>query len=101
MERRLGQRGDFKKILYNRYENLTEWVGTTTGETQQQQQQPTQQDQATSAGRVFQYTHTHTMHISLSFLEFDQFLADRASKGGRHRPQMQKHEELNDELFQL
>ena len=47
------------------------------------------------------HTHTHTMHISLSFLEFDQFLADRASKGGRHRPQMQKHEELNDELFQL
>ena len=46
-------------------------------------------------------THTNTMHISLSFLEFDQFLADRASKGGRHRPQMQKHEELNDELFQL
>ena len=63
--------------------------------------QPNKTRQPVQVGSFGTHTHTHTMHISLSFLEFDQFLADRASKGGRHRPQMQKHEELNDELFQL
>ena len=63
--------------------------------------QPNKTRQPVQVGSFGTHTHTHTMHISFSFLEFGQFLADRASKGGRHRPQMQKHEELNDELFQL
>jgi hypothetical protein len=61
----------------NQYETVGQWMDVTN-------LQPTQQktDQASSA-------------------EFDQFLADRASKGSRHRPQMQTQEEVSDELFQL
>ena len=42
------------------------------------------------------HSHSH----SLSLLEFDQFLAQRASKS-RHRPQMQREDDATDELFQL
>ncbi len=34
------------------------------------------------------------------FIEFDQFLAERASKS-KHRPQMQNQEDTTDTMFEL
>lgn len=51
-------------------------------------------------------SHTPSLLIHTHTVEFDQFLAHRASKGeelpaSRPRPQMQAAEERSDELFQL